>query len=258
MLLEISPRRNISGRTGINFQPTYAAASNHHETCLAARRLMTPTATTNNDFHGSCLGLGRERPSLDSATTITQRTINHRVEQATSGAYTQLLCAPRTSSRCSTALLGSKESSRPSAVARRQCTLRRGLAYYSPSDWLGSSRLASTPSAPSITMGPTPPSARTMPNPAPLTATSLARTRTPPPTCTTSLPRIPPNPGRRVPNPATASAPSTSRTRRAGTGMRLSARGSLNSIDRLGLFDVTTVHLKGPACTSAQDHRAQN
>ena len=88
-------KANLSGRTGINFQLTYAATTNHYQTLPSGSPAYDSNGNlTNDSFHTYAWDSDANVTTLDSATTLTYDALDRRVERATSGVYTQTLYGP--------------------------------------------------------------------------------------------------------------------------------------------------------------------
>jgi len=140
-------KANLSGRTGIKFQPTYAAATNRYQTLPGGTPAYDSNGNVTNDsFHTYAWDSDANVTTLDSATTLTYDALDRRVEQATSGVYTQTLYGP---GGTKLALVNGATVSKvftPLSGGATAIYTSSGLAYYRHPDWLGSSRLASAPS----------------------------------------------------------------------------------------------------------------
>ena len=140
-------KANLSGRTGINFLPTYAAATNRYQTLPSGTPAYDSNGNVTNDsFHTYAWDSDANVTTLDSGTTLTYDALDRRVEQANSGVYTQTLYGPNGTKL---ALVNGATVSKvftPLPGGATAVYTSSGLAYYRHPDWLGSSRLASTPS----------------------------------------------------------------------------------------------------------------
>ena len=140
-------KANLSGRTGTNFQPTYAATTNHYQTLPSGSPAYDSNGNlTNDSFHTYAWDSDANVTTLDSTTTLIYDALDRRVERATSGVYTQTLYGP---GGTKLALVNGATVAKvfvPLAGGATAVYTSSGLAYYRHPDWLGSSRLASTPS----------------------------------------------------------------------------------------------------------------
>lgn len=142
------PFGNISksATVGISFQPTYNTPTNHYSTLPG----FTPTYDNNGNltadsFHSYTWDAEGNTTAVDS-TGLTYDALNRMVEQANGSSYTQIVYGPMGQKL---ALMNGQNLSKafvplpggPTAVYGSG-----GLSYYRHADWLGSSRLASTPS----------------------------------------------------------------------------------------------------------------
>ena len=128
---------------------------NRPDCSLRRRRISDPTGTpaydsngnlTNDSFHTYAWDSDANVTTLDSTTTLIYDALDRRVERATSGVYTQTLYGP---GGTKLALVNGATVAKvfvPPAGGATAVYTSSGLAYYRHPDWVGSSRLASTPS----------------------------------------------------------------------------------------------------------------
>ena len=139
-------KANLSGRTGTNFQLTYAATTNHYQTLPSGSPAYDSNGNlTNDSFHTYAWDSDANVTTFDSTTTLIYDALDRRVERATSGVYTQTLYGP---GGTKLALVNGATVAKvfvPLAGGATAVYTSSGLAYYRHPDWLGSSRLASTP-----------------------------------------------------------------------------------------------------------------
>ena len=128
-----------------SFQPTYASATNH----MTLIGTSTPTYDSNgnvtNDFLHAYAWDSNGRPVTIDTVGVTYDALGRMVEQNRSSIYTEIVYSPMgtklalmngtTLQRAFVPLTGGTEAVYNSS----------GLVYYRHSDWLGSSRFASTP-----------------------------------------------------------------------------------------------------------------
>jgi RHS repeat-associated protein len=136
---------NISKSGSSVFQPTYSSVTNHYT---------LPGVTVTYDANGNLLTDSVHSYAWDAAgqpTTIdavgaTYDAIGRMVEQNRNGAYTELVYSPGGSKL---ALMNGQTLQKafvPLPAAATAVYSSAGLSYYRHPDWLGNSRLASTPS----------------------------------------------------------------------------------------------------------------
>jgi RHS repeat-associated protein len=129
-----------------SFQPTYSSLTN--------RFASLPGFTPVYDLNGNLLSDSAHtytwtidgRPATIDSVSITYDALGRMVEQARSGAYTQVVYTP-TGSKL--ALMNSQTLNKAFVALPSGGTAvytSAGLSYYRHADWLGTSRLASTPS----------------------------------------------------------------------------------------------------------------
>jgi RHS repeat-associated protein len=136
---------NISKSGTNSFQPTYSWLTNH----MTAIGSSTPTYDANgnvtNDFLHAYSWDALGRPVTIDGVGVTYDALGLMVEQSKSGTYSEIVYAPwggelaimnaQTLTKAFVPLVGGSTAVYNSS----------GLAYYRHSDWLGSSRFASTP-----------------------------------------------------------------------------------------------------------------
>ncbi len=140
-------KTNLSGRTGINFLPTYSASTNHYSTLPAGTPAYDSNGNlTNDSYHTYAWDSDGNMATIGGTTALTYDALDRRVELAQSSTYTQTLYGP---GGAKLALLNGANVAKvflPLPGGATAVYTSSGLAYYRHPDWLGSSRLASTPS----------------------------------------------------------------------------------------------------------------
>jgi RHS repeat-associated protein len=141
---------NISktGNPGYSFQPSYSTNTNRMTSIGGSTPSYDANGDVTNDFLHSYSWDANGRPvTIDGAGLgLTYDALDRLVEQNRSGAYTQIVYSP---SGDKLALMNGTTLQKgfvPLAGDAMAVYNSSGLAYYRHSDWLGSSRLASTPS----------------------------------------------------------------------------------------------------------------
>ncbi len=140
-------KTNLSGRTGINFLPTYSTSTNHYSTLPAGTPAYDSNGNlTNDSYHTYAWDSDGNMATIGGTTALTYDALDRRVELAQSSTYTQTLYGP---GGAKLALLNGANVAKvflPLPGGATAVYTSSGLAYYRHPDWLGSSRLASTPS----------------------------------------------------------------------------------------------------------------
>jgi RHS repeat-associated protein len=137
----------ISGSSGTSFQPTYATPSTNR---IASLPSFTPTYDTNGNLTKDPqhqYGWDSEgRPvTIDTSITLTYDALDRMVEQNNSGTYTQIVYDPLGEKFGLMNGQTLKKAFAPLPDGGIAAYTSTGLSYYRHPDWLGSSRLASTP-----------------------------------------------------------------------------------------------------------------
>ena len=134
--------------TGLSFLPTYTSPPTNRYATLPGG---TPSYDangnlTNDSFHTYTWDSDANLATLGGSTTLTSDALDRRVEQTTSGTSTEILYGP---GGAKLALMNGTTVVKvfaPLSAGATAVYTSSGLAYYRHPDWLGSSRLASTPS----------------------------------------------------------------------------------------------------------------
>jgi RHS repeat-associated protein len=136
---------NISKSGTVSFQPTYSYLTN--------RMTMVGSSTPNYDANGNATNDtahtyawdANGRPVTADSVTLTYDALGRMAEQDKSGTYYQIVYAPMGSKF---AIMNSSTLQKafvPLTGGSQAVYTSSGLAYYRHSDWVGSSRFASTP-----------------------------------------------------------------------------------------------------------------
>jgi RHS repeat-associated protein len=136
---------NVSKSGSSSFQPTYSASTNRISTLPG----FTPTYDSdgnllNDSAHSYTWDADGHPVSID-AVSLTYDALGRMVEQNRNGSYTQIVYGP---SGFKLALMngqGLQKAFVPLPSGAKAVYTSSGLSYYRHPDWLGSSRLASTP-----------------------------------------------------------------------------------------------------------------
>jgi RHS repeat-associated protein len=140
------PFGNISKSGSITFLPTYNLATNRFQTIPGG----TPTYDANGNLtydlsHNYSWDAEGKALTIDSVG-LTYDALGRMVEQARGSSYTEIVYGP---SGSKLALMNGQTLSKafmPLPSGATAVYTASGLAYYRHADWLGSARLASTPS----------------------------------------------------------------------------------------------------------------
>jgi RHS repeat-associated protein len=136
----------LSGSSGTSFQPTYANPSTNR---IASLPSFTPTYDANGNLTKDPqhqYGWDSEgRPVTIDTVTSTYDALDRVVEQNNAGTYTQIVYSPLGVKFGFMNGQTLKKAFAPLPDGGIAAYTASGLAYYRHPDWLGSSRLASTP-----------------------------------------------------------------------------------------------------------------
>jgi RHS repeat-associated protein len=135
----------LSGSSGISFQPTYSPTTNR----IATLPSFIPTYDSNGnltqDPQHQYSWDSEGRPVTIDSVTLTYDALSRMIEQNSSGVYTQIVYDPLGEKF---ALMNGQTLTKafvPLPDGGVAAYTSSGLEYYRHPDWLGSSRLASTP-----------------------------------------------------------------------------------------------------------------
>ncbi len=142
---------NINKSGNSSFNPAYSTglnSTNHMTQIGSSTPTYDPNGNVTNDFLHSYAWDANGRPVTIDTVTATYDALGRMVEQTRSGpAYTEIVYAP---SGAKLALMTGLSTLQKGYVPLPGGTMAvynsSGLAYYRHADWVGSSRLASTPS----------------------------------------------------------------------------------------------------------------
>jgi RHS repeat-associated protein len=136
---------NISKSGTMSFQPTYSYATNHMTMIGSSTPTYDLNGNVTNDFlHTYSWDATGKAVTIDSATVVYDA-LGRMVEQGKSGVFTEIVYTPAGSKfaiMSGTTFQKGFVSLPGGSMAVYNSS---GLAYYRHSDWLGSSRFASTP-----------------------------------------------------------------------------------------------------------------
>lgn len=137
---------NISKSGALSFQPTYSTSTNRMTQIGSSTPSYDSNGNVTNDFLHAYAWDANGRPVTADGIGLTYDALGNMVEQNRSGAYSQIVYAP---SRAKLALMNGSTLQKgfvPLTGGSMAVYNSSGLAYYRHSDWIGSSRFASTPS----------------------------------------------------------------------------------------------------------------
>jgi RHS repeat-associated protein len=142
----LDPFGNISKTGSITFQPTYNLATNRFQTIPGG----TPTYDANGNLtydlsHTYTWDAEGKTLAIDTVN-LTYDALGRMVEQNRSGSYTEIVYSPRGGKLALMTGQTLQKAFVPLPGGTTAVYASSGLAYYRHADWLGSSRLASTPS----------------------------------------------------------------------------------------------------------------
>lgn len=137
---------NLSKSGTISFQPTYSHLTNHMTEIGSSTPTYDANGNVTNDFLHTYTWDANGRPVTVDGVGVTYDALGRMVEQNKSGVYSEIVYTPTGSKlaimNAQSLLKGFVSLPGGSAAVYNSS----GLAYYRHSDWLGSSRFASTPS----------------------------------------------------------------------------------------------------------------
>ena len=137
---------NLSKSGTQSFQPTYSYLTNHMTQIGSSTPTYDANGNVTNDFLHSYAWDAAGRPVTIDGVGVTYDASGRMVEQNKSGAYSQIVYTP---SGAKLALMSGQTLTKafvPLTGGSMAVYNSSGLAYYRHSDWIGTSRFASTPS----------------------------------------------------------------------------------------------------------------
>jgi RHS repeat-associated protein len=137
---------NINKSGTSSFQPTYSYLTNQMTQIGSSYPTYDANGNVTNDFLNTYAWDANGRPVTADSVGLTYDALGRIVEQNRSGAYTQIVYTP---SGAKLALMTGSALQKgfvPLTGGSMAIYNSSGLAYYRHSDWIGSSRFASTPS----------------------------------------------------------------------------------------------------------------
>jgi RHS repeat-associated protein len=128
-----------------SFQPTYSYLTNHMTAIGGSTPTYDPNGNVTNDFLHTYAWDSNGRPVTTDGVTLTYDALGRMVEQNRSGVYTEIVYGPGGGKLALMTAQTLQKAFVPLTGGSVAVYNSSGLAYYRHSDWLGSSRLASTP-----------------------------------------------------------------------------------------------------------------
>jgi len=136
---------NISKSGTQSFQPTYSYLTNHMTLIGGSTPSYDANGNVTNDFLHSYAWDANGRPVTADGVGLTYDALGRMVEQNKSGAYYQIVYAPAGAKLMILQQETLEKAFVPLTGGAAAVYSSSGLAYYRHSDWIGSSRFASTP-----------------------------------------------------------------------------------------------------------------
>ena len=137
---------NLDKSGTISFQPSYSYLTNHITTVGNSPFVYDANGNTTNDLIHTYAYDAAGRPVTIDSVTLTYDALGRMVEQNRSGAYTQIVYGTHGGKLALMSGQTLQKAFVPLAGGAVAAYTSSGLLYYRHSDWLGSSRFASTPS----------------------------------------------------------------------------------------------------------------
>lgn len=137
---------NLSKSGTSSFQPTYSYQTNRMTQVGSSTRSYDANGNALNDTSNTYTWDANSRPVTVNSVGLTYDALGRMVEQNRSGTYTQIVYDAMSTRLALMSAQSLQKAFVPLAGGSMAVYNSNGLAYYRHSDWLGSSRLASTPS----------------------------------------------------------------------------------------------------------------
>jgi RHS repeat-associated protein len=136
---------NLSKSGTSSFQPTYSYVTNHMTQIGSSTPTYDANGNVTNDFLHTYLWDAAGRPVSADGVLLTYDALGRMVEQNRSGVYTEIVYGPGGGKLALMSGQTLQKAFVPLTGGSTAVYNSSGLAYYRHSDWLGSSRFASTP-----------------------------------------------------------------------------------------------------------------
>jgi RHS repeat-associated protein len=137
---------NISKSGTVSFLPTYSSSTNRMTLIGSSVPTYDANGNVTNDFANTYSWDSNSRPVTIDGVGITYDALGRMAEQNNSGTYSQIVYGPVGMKLAILQGATLQKAFIPLTGGSSAVYNASGLAYYRHSDWLGSSRLASTPS----------------------------------------------------------------------------------------------------------------
>jgi RHS repeat-associated protein len=137
---------NLSKSGTQSFVPTYSSATNHMTLIGGSTPSYDSNGNVTNDFLHVYSWDANARPLTVDGVSITYDALGRMVEQSHAGSYYQMVYAPAGAKLMILQQGTLQKAFVPLPGGSMAVYTSTGLSYYRHSDWIGSSRLASTPS----------------------------------------------------------------------------------------------------------------
>jgi RHS repeat-associated protein len=128
-----------------SFQPTYSYLTNHMTQLGGSTPSYDANGNVTNDFLHTYAWDANGRPVTADGVVLTYDALGRMVEQNRSGAYTEIVYGPTGNKLALMTGQSLQKAFVPLSGGSVAVYNSSGLAYYRHSDWIGSSRFASTP-----------------------------------------------------------------------------------------------------------------
>ena len=136
---------NISKSGTVSFQPTYSYLTNHMTQVGSSTPTYDANGNATNDTAHTYTWDANGRPVSADSVGLTYDALGRMVEQDKSGTYYQIVYTPVSTKFAIMSGATLQKAFVPLTGGSQAVYTSSGLAYYRHSDWIGSSRFASTP-----------------------------------------------------------------------------------------------------------------
>jgi RHS repeat-associated protein len=136
---------NINKSGTASFGATYSSSTNQMTLIGSSTPTYDANGNVTNDFLNTYSWDANDRPVTADTVGLTYDALGRMVEQNRSGAYTQIVYAPGGGKLALMSGSSLQKAFLPLTGGSMAVYNSSGLAYYRHSDWIGSSRFASTP-----------------------------------------------------------------------------------------------------------------
>jgi RHS repeat-associated protein len=137
---------NVSKSGTVTFQPDYSYLTNRMTLVGSSTPTYDANGNATNDTAHTYTWDANGRPVSADSVGLTYDALGHTVEQNKSGTYYQIVYAPTGAKFAIMSGSALQKAFVPLTGGSQAIYTSSGLAYYRHSDWIGSSRFASTPS----------------------------------------------------------------------------------------------------------------